>query len=236
VLQTSELRDAVEDLYGVFAAYPLREDTNACRCCHTPEDEQRLHRKELRKLGSEELERYATDALFVWGGVDDYKHFLPRIFELSAEHAGNFLDPPMVSNKLYHAEWWGWPHSERRALERFLNALRRNVIDEPGYEIYGDEIEDWICGLAQAVPDLSPFLNLWLALETENASLNLARFIVETEFVKSARACNFWVDGCDLFDRVVKWVRSEAVKEKIRVTAGKHGGYGFVEMAHALII
>jgi hypothetical protein len=236
MVQSTELREAIEGLYQTFAGYPLRENTDACPCCHSPEDEKSLHRKELRKLGPEELEKYAMDALLVWGGVDDYKHFLPRIFELTTECETSFLQPPMVFNKLYHGEWWGWPENEQHSVERFLNALWRGIIDGPGHEFYGSEIEEWICGIAQAVPDLSPFLNLWLTLDTENSSLNLARFIIETEFVKSDRPLNFWGDRRELFDQVVQWVRGEAVRSKIRAIATRYGQYDFVELAHTLIV
>ena len=40
------------------------------------------------------------------------------------------------------------------------------------------EIEDWLCGIAQAEAQLSPYLGKWLATETDNARLNLAAFKV----------------------------------------------------------
>ncbi len=63
---------------------------------HSPEDEKRLHKTSLRELNAKDLELYATDALFVWGNVDDFRHFLPRIFELAVTYGQEFVDQPIV--------------------------------------------------------------------------------------------------------------------------------------------
>ena len=160
--ETVELRAAIENLYTTFAAYPLRDDTNACACCHSPEDEKRLHRKSLRKMNPNDLRLYATDALFVWGEVVDLKHFLPRIFELVAAHGAEFVDPQVVLNKLHHADWQNWPAPELRAVDRFLDVLWSCVLEGEPHEFYGEEIEDWLCGIAQAVGQLSPYLQTWI--------------------------------------------------------------------------
>jgi len=134
--ETSELRTVIESLYEIFATYPLRADTNACACCHSAYDEQRLHTKPFRKLNADDWRQYAGDALFVWCEVDDFKHFLPRIFELEVAHGDSFVDP-----------------------------------QPPEFNVM--EIEDWLCGIAQAEVQLSPYLGKWLATETDNARLTL---------------------------------------------------------------
>src|SRR5262249_5780030 len=121
--ETPELRKTIENLYSTFAGYCLRDDTNACPCCHSPGDEKRLHRSSLRKLDAGDLELYANDALLVWGDVDDFKHFLPRIFELVVTNGREFADQPIVFKKLYHAEWRYWPQAEQLAIEHFFRAL-----------------------------------------------------------------------------------------------------------------
>src|SRR6267154_2549876 len=66
-------RLTIENLYATFESYPLRDDTNACPCCHNPEDEERLRRTSLRKLNPRDLEKYVTDALFVWGDENGFQ-------------------------------------------------------------------------------------------------------------------------------------------------------------------
>jgi hypothetical protein len=230
---TVELRAAIENLYKAFRAYPLRDDTNACACCHSPEDEKRLHRKSLRKMNPNDLRLYATDALFVWGEVIDLKHFLPRIFELAAAHGAEFVDPQVVLNKLHHADWRNWPAPEQGAVDRFLHVLWSCVLEGEPHEFYGEEIEDWLCGIAQAVGQLSPYLQTWIAKESENARLNLAKFIASTDFANPGhRASAYWGQRAELFDEVGVWVRSEGVKAKMTSIAAEYPQYDFVERAY----
>jgi hypothetical protein len=231
--ETNVLRAAIERLYATFGAYPLRDDTNACACCHSPEDEKRLHRKSLRKLDSHDLRQYAADALFVWGDVTDFKHFLPRISELAVERGDAFEDPSVVFNKLHHGDWRNWPDEEQRSIEGFLDALWSCVLDSQPHELYGEEIEDWLCGISQAVAQLSPYLKTWIAMETKNARLNLAGFIADTDFANPKRhASAYWGEREELFDEVAAWIRSDVVKAKMTTIAAEYPQYDFVERAY----
>jgi hypothetical protein len=236
VEETADLRSAIEGLYAAFAAYPLRDDTNACTCCHNPEDEKQIHKSPLRELTAKDMEQFATDALFVWGEVDDFRHFLPRIFELVVMHGQAFVDQPIVFNKLRHGEWRYWPETEQAAVECFFQALWTCVLSQEPREYYGDEIEDWLCGIAQAASDLSPYLNRWLTLETENARLNLARFLAETDFLNTSRhGTAFWGERAELFGQVATWVRNDAVKAKMNATVAEFPQLDFVERAFTLL-
>lgn len=234
--ETSELRAAIENLYAAFAMYPLRDDTDACACCHNPQDERRLHAKPLRKMNSKDLRQYAADALFVWGDVTDFKHFLPRIFELSLAEGGEFVDPQVVFKKLYHGDWRSWPDGEQRIIEHFLVALWRCVLDSPPRELHGEQVEDWLCGIAQAVGQLSPYLKIWIEMNMENARLNLAGFIANSGFANPNRdPSGYWGERAELFQEVVTWIRSDAVKAKMVTIATEFPQYDFVERAYIFL-
>lgn len=231
--ETTELRLTIENLYATFASYPLRDDTNACPCCHSPEDEKRLHRTSLRKLNAGDLREYTTDALFVWGSEADFKHFLPRIFELAAAHGEEFVDPEVVFNKLRHGDWEHWPDVEQRAVEQFFHALWRCILDGQPHEYYGWQIEGWLCGISKAVSDLSPYLKTWIEMETENSRLNLAGFIADTDFANpNSHATAYWEDSAEMFAEVGNWVRGNVVKERMNAIAAEYSQYDFVERAY----
>jgi len=205
VEESAELRLAIENLYATFASYPLREDTNACPCCHNPEGEKRVHRAS----------------------------FLPRIFELAAAHGDEFVDPEVVLNKLHHADWQHWPDVEQSAVEQFLHALWRCILDGRPHEYYGWQIEGWLCGIGKAVDDLSPYLKTWAEMETENARLNLAGFIADTDFANpNCHATAYWEERAELFAEVGTWVRGQIVKEKMKAIAAEFPQYDFVERAY----
>ncbi|WP_236606164.1 hypothetical protein [Sandaracinus amylolyticus] len=56
---TPPLRDAIEQLYRVFARYPRPPAVRGCPCCVTDADRARLHRAPLRDLTADDLKRYA---------------------------------------------------------------------------------------------------------------------------------------------------------------------------------
>lgn len=82
--ETNEkLRTAVERLYAVFESYPLARSIKVyCDCCDYSEDEAKLRAKPLRLLDREELDAMIWHGGNNWGEPDDFKHFLPRIFEI----------------------------------------------------------------------------------------------------------------------------------------------------------
>lgn len=162
---TYELEAALEDLYRVFQAYPLGHSTNPCLHCHSPEDEKPLYSKPLRRLTEKDLFLYSMDAVLTWGNADNFRHFLPRIFELTISSGKySFADREIVLSKLCHAEWRSWPESEQKAVEQVLNAVWQAVLlTPPEDEVYcADALESWLCAIAQAEDDLTPYLQAWL--------------------------------------------------------------------------
>lgn len=234
--ESPQLRAAVEDLYATFASYPLCVDTGACPCCHSLYDEERLHRKPLRQLDVDDLRQYATDALLVWGNEADFKHFLPRIFELEILYGDDFIDPQVALGKLTQANWRYWPESEQRSVKRLLKVLWRFVISAEPHQLCGLEIDDWLCGIAQAESDISCYLETWLAAEEQNATVNLAAFIADTEFAQpNSRAAGYWGGRDELFEEVKRWVRTDGVKSRIAKIAAECPEYDFVERAYVLL-
>src|SRR4051812_26383746 len=98
---TPELAASIEALYVIFEGYRLRRDLTACPCCHSVAAERPLYSKPLRSLTSEDLREYAGDALLTWGDADDFRHFLPRIFEIVVSaQPFSFVDREIVFSKL----------------------------------------------------------------------------------------------------------------------------------------
>jgi hypothetical protein len=123
------LRLAIEELYATFAVYPLKARIAGCPCCVTEEDNTRLHAHPLRKLEREDLYEFCWSALLTWGDVEDFKYFLPRIFELKASGA-NVCDTFALLNKFEIGEWRTWPEREQQAVTRFLLADWGNLFQQ----------------------------------------------------------------------------------------------------------
>jgi len=104
----------MEDLYDVFNKYPLRQHVEGCTCgCIPPTAEAGLHRRPLREMEPNDLDRYAFKAMTTWGDVEDFKHFLPRLLELLV-HKSFIVDTEIVLGKLSYGHWEAWPVRSRR--------------------------------------------------------------------------------------------------------------------------
>ncbi|HEY9774806.1 MAG TPA: hypothetical protein V6C81_13675 [Planktothrix sp.] len=120
--------------------------------------------KQLRTLTGEDLRKYAECALLTWGDLDDFRHFLPRVFELAA--AFEFLpETPMLFSRLKRAKWRSWPMAEQIAVEQFLWSWWESSVSS----FPGGPVEETLEVLAQAFDDLTPFLVHWRANDSPAA-------------------------------------------------------------------
>lgn len=199
------LQEAVKRLYSVFAAYPLRQDTEPCECCHSPEEELVLHSKPLRELTEGNLYDYSGDAILTWGNADDFRHFLPRLFELITEHSG-YLELEPLFAKLRHGDWRTWPVEEQEAVEHYFAALWKWCLVREDEEWLA---EDLLCGIAQAVDDISPYLAEWRNERQQSAYEKLAYLVTwhREELISDGRLGHaWWADRKAQLDRVIEWL------------------------------
>jgi hypothetical protein len=154
-----ELDEAVVRLYEVFAHYPLDPIVFGCLHCVSVEDNSRIHSKPLRELEGEDLGRFAFKALTTWGHKDDFRHFLPRIFELWSQNAIMLVLPDILIRKLELAEWLDWPDEEQEAVERFLESLwKANLTSYPS----SLEVPDLLLTMGSYKNgNVDPYLEYW---------------------------------------------------------------------------
>ena len=215
------LQEAVEHLYQVFEPYPLRPSSEPCLHCHEPDEERVLHEHALRKLDAHQLSGFATEAMSVWGNDVDFKHFLPRILEITVVESEldlPHLDWPDTESLFRHladAHWRTWPDHERRAVERFLNAywlagLNRSPSGE-GLRSMVTDIGSMVTALVLADVDLKPFLHLWLEQPGEAPLRHLAEFAnthATLVFTRNRLSNAFWgVEQREAANLLKDWIR-----------------------------
>ena len=96
----------IENLYSVFEKYTIN-GIHHCDCgCIDEKDVKKLHSKQLRELIEDDLVSYHGSALYTWGEIEHYKHFLPRICELITKNRQySFVDLGEIYLKLEHSDW-----------------------------------------------------------------------------------------------------------------------------------
>jgi len=216
---TPDCVSAVEALYTIFREYPLHADTGACPCCHKPQDERVLHSKPLRELSAKDLQLYTRDAILVWGSEIDFKHFLPRIFELMATVRDPMLDlaePAWVFAKLRLGHWGNWHSEEQNAIRRYFvsawQAFLRTIPDDNGFT----DSQAWIGGIAQAEDDLRPYFALWEQERSFEAVMHLCSVILDHSFIQDeATPENFWAGRKTQWIQLRQWLLGDAVRQTL---------------------
>ncbi len=121
---------ALEGLYRVFAPYPFRTNMPCCiPHCFEQSEIDALGAKLLRSLEPGELSSFVFSLLLTCGEVEDFKHFLPRLFELTAQNCAGFVTAEIVVGKLERGNWQTWPDLERLAVSDFLSSWWRLALE-----------------------------------------------------------------------------------------------------------
>lgn len=208
------MKDAVENLYAAFAHCRIGDDFTGCDCCVSSEHSAKLSAPPLRDLTYEDLERYSRKAISTWGNVRHFKHFLPRLFELTIEHRDDFLDLAVVFGKIQYAQFSTWPQREQHAVNCFFDEYWKHQLADSIIGAFEDSIDTVLCAISNALPSIQRFLNAWIATRSENAKRHLAAFILNNDktLLKTSRLSNaFWDTTSQPHSEVVAWLQSEAV-------------------------
>lgn len=207
------MSEPIENLYKVFSQYPLRKHVEGCPCCIDGEDKLALESKPLQKLTSADLGRYAFKAMTTWGDKDDFRHFLPRIFELLASEAGLGCDEEVILGKPALAEWGKWPEREQSAVRDFLRAGWHSLLAQSEPNI---EPDSWLCGIGRAGESLQEYLDDWVELRTANAYEQLVTFVKRNRptYLKRHSLSNpFWPGSPEAVTELCNWLTSPQTRE-----------------------
>ena len=170
---TEEFKIVIDELYKTFYKYPFKSTIEGCPCCVSDNDKLTLHSKQLRELEDEDISRYAFKAMTTWGDVNDFKHYLPRIFELAATRK-LIVDTFVILGKLDYGNWKGWETDEQNSIQKFLKAWWKYDINNATY--FDSEV---LIELNKRIQDLPTMLNDW------NVNVNSQGFKNYVDLVES---------------------------------------------------
>ncbi len=219
---TDDLSESIQDLYEVFDRYPVRRNMPHCECCVTSEDIDLICSKPLRELAAADLGKYAEKAITTWGDVEDWKHFLPRLMELIAtEGLVHWANPETVFSRFREGKWEGWDPVERHAVGFYFVSLWRFVLSR--YRVIplmetplAVTANDYLCAIAQATDDLSPYLRMWRADRSITALRHLADFVVDTlDQVMKDGTLGPWWRGRAAETQVKEWLSDPATTQRL---------------------
>jgi hypothetical protein len=202
-----ELQNAINGLYLTFSQYPLPPHVDGCPHCVKDTDHALLYAASLKDLNAGQLSRYTFKAMTTWGDEDDFRHFLPRIFELAVIGDGSWT-VPVVFGKLAYARWEKWPSDERQAITNFFEALWVDALSDFPHKF---SAEDCLCSIAQATSNLLPYLARWQVAQSLTHAKHFAALVVydlvgwpesRNDFAKRP----FWVEHSEAVTQVLEWL------------------------------
>ena len=194
-----ELHEAIENAYAVFPEMKWRgRNATVCICCVSELNARDLAKTQRRELDPDLISEYLGSAHHVDEGsaAQEVRHFLPRIFELVAigEETSLSGNECALIRLGKGSLGWGdetyrdvWNKREVEAVDRFLRALWRDVLDETPelFErpetreiLFSDHrAEETLCMVAKAGGDVAGLLALWDEDMTFAAALHVANLV-----------------------------------------------------------
>ncbi len=176
----SELQQTIERLYDVFGRYPRPTQIVSCPCgCTKPEETAPLLAVGLHDLPGKHLISYAFSAITTQGSADDFRYFLPRLFEAITQDLDGVC-PEILFGKLTYARWQTWPTEDKEAIRAYMHALWRTTLGSYPLERALPpffEIETVLACIAQTNDPLKPFLVEWTECQALPSDLLLLQFV-----------------------------------------------------------
>lgn len=200
------LKIAIEALYETFKEYRLNAVIPGCPCCVSDEDKSILHSKKLTELTGEDLSRYTFKAMITWGGVQEFKHFLPRILELKSNKS-LMIDLFIINGKLDHSHWKEWGAAEQASIKHFFRVWWNheiNDVPEIDFEILveGHKI----------LGDLAALLEVWdLSFDSEGFK-NYIKFIEYHYSDLKRNKTSFESFNSAEWQTLIDWIAANAAK------------------------
>ena len=203
---TKEFKIAIEELYKTFEKYPSKSTIEGCPCCVSNGDKLTLHSKELRELENEDISRYAFKAMTTWGNVNDFKHYLPRIFELAATRK-LIVDTFVILGKLEYGNWKHWEADEQNSILQFLKAWWKYDINNATYFDLEVLIE-----INKLTRDLPAMLNDW-DVKVDSQGFKNYVDLVENHYPELKEKNKFFKDlNQDELKILINWIEANSAR------------------------
>ena len=123
-----------------------------CKHCATAKELTQLCSIPLTSLSDGNLYNYVWHSVWTVGDSMDFRHFLPRVFEVMLCGDGS-MGAEIVVGKLGYSDWRKWPRPEQAAVENFLMYWWTDLLSRyPALHM----ADSCLCSIALAIEDIQP--------------------------------------------------------------------------------
>ena len=216
---------------------------DCCPCgCTKPDATAHLVTVPLRELRFLDLADYSFSAMTTQGSVDDFRYFLPRLFQGIVEEPYSYSNETLF-HKLKYVKWTTWPEDEQTAVKRYLDSLWQYgltsfpIVDRlPGFF----EIETVLSSIAQTGEVLDQYLNTWTETKTREADEHLIQFVTMygSELADGKTFFNegFWGDARSQAQALRRWFLQADTLQRINDAAHLLRNDGFEHLFEPAVL
>lgn len=161
----NKLYEQIENLYDVFAEYPLPESAKCRKGASRKQYLRTLFREDILGFGVGIDVLLGIDAL----RDENYKAIMPRVLELRLD---TYFEPEYrkLNFRGLH-DCAKWTNYERRAIHNYLIVLWKYVLSEYPAPFREEIFEELVCGLSHWGDHFPTFLKMWEdAMDQRNVS------------------------------------------------------------------
>jgi hypothetical protein len=212
---TDRLKISIEKLYDTFAKYQgLSKLEGSPLYDYLETWNKQLRSKKLRELTDDDLSLFAGKVILTWGDENDYRFYLPRILELTAELKTPY-DIWTLYSRLEDANWKTWNTEEQTAINEFTIELWNNLLNDNSEKAEW-EFKDYYHSIAYFYPNFSEILKVWETNDSFASIKHLTNYIFEE---RQHIFDNNYIDSIEKNTKNIEqfktWLTSDNILKKI---------------------
>lgn len=205
---TTSLKAIIEKSYDVFSPYKVSKPLDVCTvCCMTEDEENRLISLGVRFIPFDLLYSYNTAAKTAKPNIDEFKHFLPRFLELTAEFQYLSHSVELTFGRFDYYGESEWTPPEKELLSEFAVEFFRyclSVYPLPDFE----KIDSILVMLSKAYIDIDKILSLWMEKPARTSLLHFNDLIQSGNKQHRPFHLNNPFDHLNLSDKIARWLNA----------------------------
>ncbi|MDQ3102113.1 MAG: hypothetical protein M3R08_12045 [Bacteroidota bacterium] len=208
----SELQAIVERSYHTFKRYKAIVPLDACtHCCLNENQESELVSLSVRLIPFELLYDYNTAAKTPKPSIDEFKHFLPRILDYTAQLKFLHHSAELVLSRFEYYDKGQWNKEEQQLIQSFGLAFFQHCLTVyPLPEL--ERIDSVLIMLKKANVDIGPLLFHWTSMANQESILHFNDLISQSfEDHNPNKLMNSFSDN-ELSDLLVEWLNEDSTK------------------------
>ncbi|MCC5917876.1 MAG: hypothetical protein JJU02_11190 [Cryomorphaceae bacterium] len=212
---TENLKIAIENIYEIFAKYQGLSKLEGSPLYRDIDDwNKALRSKKLRELSEDDLSRFVGKVILTWGDENDFRYYLPRILELTAQLKTPY-DIRTLYSRLEIANWKDWDIQEQKAINDFTIELWNSLLTDNS-DLAEREFKDYFHAIANFYPDFNEVLKAWESIDKFVSVKHLTNYVFEEHHTLFAKK---FLDGMEKnrknIDQFKNWLTSEKIILKV---------------------